>query len=109
MLVLECANLKAMTDTLINIREKYPQIVYSKQSDKPLAPSYKGLVFDSKFESGNLNYVIKVTDYHYLLFLQYDQNSIGHTQWFYFRVKSTLPASKNARFEFDIVNMVFIT
>lgn len=57
--------------------------------------------FDSRFESGNLNYAIKVSETHYLLFIKYDNNSIGHTQWYFFTVKS--PART---IQFDIVNMV---
>lgn len=46
------------------------------------------LEFDSVFESGNLALAIKVTDNEYNLLLQNDINTNGHTQWFYFKVKS---------------------
>ena len=63
------------------------------------------ITFNSKFESGNLNYVIKITNRYYLLFLQYDSNSIGHTQWFYFKATGIV---KGFNVRFDILNMVFV-
>lgn len=49
----------------------------------------KTLVFESRFESGNLNLAIKMSDNEYNLMLQNDINTNGHTQWFYFRVTNT--------------------
>jgi hypothetical protein len=46
------------------------------------------LVFESRFESGNLQLVHKKSEAEYDLVLQNDINSKGHTQWFYFRVKN---------------------
>lgn len=40
------------------------------------------------FESGNLAIAIKVSEIEYDLLLQNDINTNGHTQWFYFKVKS---------------------
>jgi hypothetical protein len=47
------------------------------------------LIFDSRFESGNLFMATKVSDQEYDCLMQNDINSRGHTQWFYFRVKNT--------------------
>lgn len=42
------------------------------------------LLFESKFESGNLYLAQKVSDVEYNLLMQHDINTNGHTQWFYF-------------------------
>lgn len=47
------------------------------------------LVFESRFESGNLARVVKVTQNYYELYLRPDMYTNRHTQWFYFRVKNT--------------------
>eukprot|EP00344_Euplotes_crassus_P007939 CAMPEP_0196994994 /NCGR_PEP_ID=MMETSP1380-20130617/1196_1 /TAXON_ID=5936 /ORGANISM="Euplotes crassus, Strain CT5" /LENGTH=484 /DNA_ID=CAMNT_0042410527 /DNA_START=360 /DNA_END=1815 /DNA_ORIENTATION=- len=47
------------------------------------------LVFESRFESGNLKRAVKIEDYEYDLILRNDYNSQGYTQWFYFRVTNT--------------------
>ena len=63
--------------------------------DDSLTPYYtpivgdKTLVFESRFESGNLAMALKVSDTEYNLLLQNDINSRGHTQWFYFKVSNT--------------------
>jgi hypothetical protein len=44
------------------------------------------LIFESRFESGNLRKVVKVNDYEYDLYLKNDYGTIGFTQWYYFRV-----------------------
>jgi hypothetical protein len=47
---------------------------------------HKELIFDSNFESGNLDTVIKKKDLEYDLFMRVDTNTKGHHQWFYFSV-----------------------
>lgn len=47
------------------------------------------LLFESRFESGNLFLAQKVSDSNYNLLMQNDINTDGHTQWFYFRVLNT--------------------
>jgi hypothetical protein len=47
------------------------------------------LVFESRFESGNLARAIKITPTYYELYLRPDMYTNRHTQWFYFRVKNT--------------------
>ena len=47
-------------------------------------PTDKTLLFESKFESGNLYLSQKVSDSEYNLLMQNDINTNGHTQWFYF-------------------------
>lgn len=60
------------------------------------------LIFESRFESGNLYSVMKVTDNEYHLCLQNDVNTVGHTQWFFFRVQNT---TKDLEVQFNMLNL----
>lgn len=60
-------------------------------------------MFESRFESGNLNKAIKVGEYEYELYLKNDYGTTGYTQWYYFRVQNTR-ADKTYRF--NIVNLI---
>ena len=84
-----------------NFSKEYPQIIYSRSS--PASTTFSSITFDSNFESGNLYCVLKLSNTHYLLFLQYDPNSIGHTQWFYFQATNTV---KGFTVHFEILNLV---
>ncbi len=48
------------------------------------------LLFDSRFESGNLDCAIKVAEFEYDLFMRVDTNTKGHTNWYYFKVKNAI-------------------
>ncbi|XP_076450580.1 uncharacterized protein LOC143286741 isoform X3 [Babylonia areolata] len=61
------------------------------------------LLFESRFESGNLAKAVKVGDYDYELWLRYDLYTNKHTQWFYFRVTNMKP---NIPYRFTIVNFL---
>ena len=61
------------------------------------------LVFDSAFESGNLDMAIKVKELDYDLFMRVDTNTKGHHQWFYFSVKHSSTFYRKA-VRFNIVN-----
>ena len=61
------------------------------------------LIFESRFESGNLRLAVKKSDSEYDLYLQNDINTRGHTQWFFFRVTNT---RKNSRKTFNLCNFV---
>lgn len=56
---------------------------------KLTSPSDPTLIFESRFESGNLFSALKVSDEEYNLLLSNDVNTSGHTQWFFFRVGNT--------------------
>ncbi|KAI8812182.1 hypothetical protein BJ742DRAFT_84849 [Cladochytrium replicatum] len=62
------------------------------------------LQFDSRFESGNLQFAVKVSNTEYNLILQSDINTeIGkHNQWFYFSVRKMVA---NCVYRFNIINM----
>lgn len=55
----------------------------------PSPPDANDLVFESRFESGNLAKAIKVTPVYYELYLRSDMYTSRHSQWFYFRVTNT--------------------
>ncbi|XP_075066532.1 cytosolic carboxypeptidase 3 isoform X2 [Mixophyes fleayi] len=61
------------------------------------------LVFESRFESGNLQKVVQVGDYDYQLTLRTDLYTNRHTQWFYFRVKNT---RAGVPYRFTIINFM---
>ena len=66
--------------------------------------SKKTLIFESKFESGNLQlaYLVDSENYDkYQLFLHNDTNTLGYTQWFFYRVTNT---QKNKKVNFKIMN-----
>ena len=68
----------------------------------PTGPTDKTLVFESRFETGNLLAALKVSDKEYDLVLQNDINTNGHTQWFFFRVGNT---RKDHTVKFNILNL----
>ncbi|XP_041052604.1 cytosolic carboxypeptidase 2 [Carcharodon carcharias] len=61
------------------------------------------LIFESRFESGNLQKVIRVGNYEYELTLRTDLYTDKHTQWYYFRVQNTRPG---VTYRFTIVNLM---
>ncbi|XP_050079667.1 cytosolic carboxypeptidase Nna1 isoform X2 [Anopheles maculipalpis] len=66
----------------------------------PLDPD--DLVFESRFESGNLGRAIKITPTYYELYLRPDMYTNRHTQWFYFQVKNT---KAKVVYRFSIINL----
>lgn len=49
-------------------------------------PADKTLVFESRFESGNLRKAMKVGQFEYDLYLKNDYSTQSFTQWYYFRI-----------------------
>ncbi|XP_075611643.1 cytosolic carboxypeptidase 2 [Balearica regulorum gibbericeps] len=60
------------------------------------------LLFESRFESGNLQKAVKVGPYEYVLTLRPDLYTTKHTQWFYFRVQNTW---RDPLYRFTIANL----
>ena len=95
--------LKANTFQNTNNR---PKTVYNE-----LKPYYtlknkndKTLIFESRFESGNLLAAFRTDDEDcYQLYLQNDTNTTGYIQWFFFRVSNT---KKGRKVNFNIINML---
>ncbi|CAD8070138.1 unnamed protein product [Paramecium sonneborni] len=61
------------------------------------------LVFESRFESGNLRRAIQICDYEYNLILKPDYYTTMNTQWFYFSLSNT---RKDVEYRFNIINMM---
>lgn len=59
------------------------------------------LVFESRFESGNLRRVIQVEDFEYDLYLRNDYNSQGYTQWYFFSIANV---KANVKYTFNLKN-----
>ena len=70
---------------------------------RPKDEKDKTLIFESRFESGNLQLANKISDNEYDLVLQNDINSKGHTQWFFYRVANT---KKGQKVKFNMLNMI---
>ncbi|NXL53773.1 CBPC2 carboxypeptidase, partial [Podilymbus podiceps] len=72
-------------------------------SPAPLAgPQDTTLLFESRFESGNLQKAVKVGPFEYVLTLRPDLYTAKHTQWFYFRVQNT---RRDHLYRFTIANL----
>lgn len=71
------------------------------------------LIFDSRFENGNLRKVAKVNNIEYNLWLENDLNTKGHTQWYYFKVVyrdiPLAPEKKTHKIKFNILNLAKTT
>ena len=61
------------------------------------------LLFESRFETGNLDIAVKLSDSEYQLLLQVDINTNGHTQWFYFSIGNI---RKSNSVKFNIMNFI---
>lgn len=69
-------------------------------------PSFKNdhtLVFESRFECGNLRRAIQVYEFEYDLILKPDYMTRGFTQWYYFRVSNTCAGRT---YRFNIINLL---
>ena len=63
----------------------------------------KTLIFESRFESGNLRKAVKISDTEYDLYLKNDYGTLSYTQWYYFRVENM---KKDKVYRFNIVNFM---
>ena len=98
-------NMKMKRDLL----EQHPGEMLMGFVNKTLQPWYvpendsdRTLVFESRFESGNLRRAIQVYNTEYDLILRPDINTRGHTQWFFFSISNT---RKNVHYKINIINM----
>jgi hypothetical protein len=53
--------------------------------------------FSGDFESGNLDFALKVSSDEFNIFLRIDTNTRGHQSWFYFKVSNTYNETKKVR------------
>ncbi|GFO12547.1 cytosolic carboxypeptidase 2-like [Plakobranchus ocellatus] len=61
------------------------------------------LVFESRFECGNLRQARRVGQFEYELVLKPDLYTLRHTQWYYFRVNNAVPG---VTYKLRIVNLL---
>ena len=66
-------------------------------------PADKTLVFESRFESGNLRKAMKVGPFEYDLFIKNDYGTQSFTQWYYFRIQNT---RKDQTYRFNLCNFM---
>ncbi|KAL7303167.1 hypothetical protein TKK_0004371 [Trichogramma kaykai] len=71
-------------------------------SPPPQPQQSNDLCFESRFESGNLGKVIKITDTYYQLHLRKDLYTQRHMQWYYFRITNT---RSGVLYRLSIVNL----
>lgn len=66
-----------------------------------LIPNTENVIhFNSEFESGNLQKAIRISDFEYNLYLEFDKNSRNYTQWYYFSCRNV----KKGRFYVFTIN-----
>ena len=86
------AGLEFATDHERKIYEYLPPFRKRKVHEKTWKlkiPNAQNIIhFNSDFESGNLHRAIRVSDYEYNLYLEYDKNSRNFTQWYYFACRN---------------------
>ncbi|CAM4954826.1 unnamed protein product [Rotaria socialis] len=90
---------------------KHPVIVYDmdrslrnqliKQCDND--QQCPQLIFESRFEGGNLRQVRRVGQFEYELVLRTDLYTRRHTQWYYFRAQNMIA---NVTYRFRIINLM---
>ena len=61
------------------------------------------LIFESRFESGNLRRALLIGENTYNLILKYDYGTTNYTQWYYFKVSNV---RKDVRYKFNIINLI---
>lgn len=61
------------------------------------------LLFESRFESGNLRRAVQIYENEYDLILKFDVNTRGHTQWYYFSVSNM---RRGVKYKFNIINLI---
>lgn len=95
---------KVYTDKLqfLNMKQ-YGQSKVYVQEYTLVIPKDKVLLFDSKFESGNLHKAVKISENEYNLWVDFDTETKGYTQWYYFSVKNYKPGHC---VRFNLVNLM---
>ena len=94
---------RSTTAVLKNPTPPMPIDLQQQQQQVLNRPTYKGnLLFDSSFESGNLEKVIRVDENEYDLYVRGDTYNPGKRMWYYFKVSNVL---KNQKVLFTITNL----
>ena len=71
---------------------------YQKESESDTT-----LIFESRFETGNLRRALCIGENTYNLILKYDYGTTAYTQWYYFKVSNV---RKDIRYKFNIINLI---
>ena len=102
--------------TVYHYESKSDLTFYTKQGDDPLAAKTQihsvknpiprdiapdSLIFESRFESGNLMRAVRITDTYYELHIRPDLYTSLHCQWYYFRIQNMRTETE---YRFSIVN-----
>jgi hypothetical protein len=66
-------------------------------------PEDRTLIFESRFESGNLRKVMKVAPFEYEMYIKNDYGTQSFCQWYYFRIQNT---RKDQTYRFHMVNFM---
>jgi hypothetical protein len=74
-----------------------------RQYWEPVGPNDDTLIFESRFESGNLRRAIQIYPCEYDLILRPDINTRGHTQWYYFSVGNV---RRGRKYKFNLINLM---
>lgn len=86
------AGLEFATDHERKIYEFLPPFkkrkVHDKFRDLRIPNTENIIFFNSEFECGNLQRAVRVSDFEYNLYLEYDKNSRNYTQWYYFSCRN---------------------
>ena len=69
----------------------------------PTSQTDTTLIFEGRFESGNLRRAIQILEFEYQIILHADWNTTSHTQWFNFSVANT---KKDVEYKFMIINLM---
>lgn len=91
-------NLKKKADVPRSTKNKVVRPYYTLTDDND-----KTLIFESRFESGNLLAAFKISENQYQLVVQNDTNTNGYSQWFFFRVTG---GKKGQIVYFNIINLM---
>jgi hypothetical protein len=93
-------------ENIVNLKKKNSEIPKKKIVKPFFTPTDSKdttLIFESRFESGNLLASFKISENNYHLIVQNDTNTNGYSQWFFFKV-SNVKKGTNARF--NILNLM---
>jgi len=91
-------NLKKKADVPRSTKNKIVRPYYTRIDDNDTT-----LIFDSRFESGNLLAAFRISENYYQLVVQNDTNTNGYSQWFFYRVAG---GRKGQIVYFNIINLM---
>lgn len=91
-------NLKKKADVPRSTKNKVVKPYYTPNDENDTT-----LIFESRFESGNLLAAFKIAENYYQLVVQNDTNTNGYSQWFFYRVTG---GKKGQTVHFNVINLM---